>query len=359
MILLYIIQTLKNRFKMKKPIALFTMVIAASLVGCGGDSKTSVSAFQKSTILNNCMKQTSNTLYNNKSVRFDTATFTSTVPTEIQSEAFGRLFIARAKNPADVAKLLTQLNTHSDLVMYELKLTTGKDSATCRYITFRSMSGDTINTPVLFQIQKNNNSPLNAYNDSPLVEKNVFEFIKDYPLPVHGLWYFKLDTQQTATKGQGNALDKLQSILLNATTTPETLQDLGPRIQINNASELARYAVSNLDVPEYVLENPMYLTPVVVSRQVTRLANINADDMSVRRMDKFNEERYVDPNTGINIHNDTLAELKNDYGLDDRTHNIVIEEVNKQEMFNRNVAGAARTGADTYTDNELKDAKIN
>jgi hypothetical protein len=227
-------------------------------------------------------------------------------------------------------------------------------------MTFRSLSGDTIKTPVLFQIQKNNDSPLTAYNDSPLIEKNVFEFIKDYPLPVHGLWYFKLDTQQVTTKAQGQALDKLQSILLNATTASETFQDLGDRIQINNASELARYAVSNLDVPEYVLENPMYLTPVVVSRQVTRLANINADDMSVRRMDKFNEERYVDPNTGINIHNDTLAELKNDYGLvDDRTHNIVIEEVNKQDMFNRNVAGAARTGADTYTDNELKDAKIN
>ena len=345
---------------MKKPIALFTMVIAAALVGCGDDSKTSASALQKSTVLNNCMKQTSSTLYNNKSVRFDTATFTSTVPSESQSEALGRMVISRAKSSTDVSKLLTQLNSHSNLVMYELKLTSGKDSATCRYMTFRSLSGDTIKTPVLFQIQKNNDSPLTAYNDSPLVEKNVFEFIKDYPLPVHGLWYFKLDTQQVTTKAQGQALDKLQSILLNATTASETFQDLGDRIQINNASELARYAVSNLDVPEYVLENPMYLTPVVVSRQVTRLANINADDMSVRRMDKFNEERYVDPNTGINIHNDTLAELKNDYGLvDDRTHNIVIEEVNKQDMFNRNVAGAARTGADTYTDNELKDAKIN
>ncbi|MDN5624541.1 MAG: hypothetical protein L0G96_15500 [Acinetobacter sp.] len=345
---------------MKKPISLFTMVIAAALVGCGDGSKNSASALQKSTVLNNCMKQTSSTLYNNKSVRFDTATFTSTVPSESQSEAFGRMVISRAKSSTDVSKLLTQLNSHSNLVMYELKLTSGKDSATCRYMTFRSLSGDTIKTPVLFQIQKNNDSPLTAYNDSPLIEKNVFEFIKDYPLPVHGLWYFKLDTQQVTTKAQGQALDKLQSILLNATTASETFQDLGDRIQINNASELARYAVSNLDVPEYVLENPMYLTPVVVSRQVTRLANINADDMSVRRMDKFNEERYVDPNTGINIHNDTLAELKNDYGLvDDRTHNIVIEEVNKQDMFNRNVAGAARTGADTYTDNELKDAKIN
>ncbi|WP_436661110.1 hypothetical protein [Acinetobacter sp. P1(2025)] len=194
----------------------------------------------------------------------------------------------------------------------------GNKNMQCEYAFFDNNKGELKKLPILISVKSGNAValPPQKYIQAVTLKDYAFSYFQSK----HGVKYSNITASNhyKATDNK-NIIPSLRNQLTQATLSGDNLQPLdvntNPEISGANEQELALNATKDLYYPQYTPENPIYLTSIVTSRQIQMIGNFQASDRNVKEMDKFNENRYVDPDTGIETRRDVLQVIQNEYGI--------------------------------------------
>ena len=205
------------------------------------------------------------------------------------------------------------------LKVASMELKADQRVASCSYVVFDDNKGQLLKLPYLFAQNITGQPPLLMTNGVYISEVNAMDFSKNLLAKNAGINYYSLTSSNSYRPDNNDGvLSNLNSALNSILFSEKRFQRLAqttPQDHFNEV-DLANYAVRDLYFPDYIPENPIYLTPVINVTHVSLVSDIETSNRANQAMEKFNAERYVDANTGINLYNDTLAELKNEYGID-------------------------------------------
>lgn len=364
MLLLLITLTFAKRTIMKKETVLIsTCALSLSLLGCGSAESPNLNNFQNAALVNNCIDTTLKSYFNGKSVTFGSSKVTGLVPQQNEVKSFANVFLGSiGSKEEELTNYKEYLNQNPLIFQSVVSLNDGKQDFKCNYIYSTDSKGEIKKYPFIYAIQKGSEQPLEYKNGGYIKPYHAFEYIKQYITPNHGIKLFSLTTEANLkiSDGQSNLTSAISQFFTQKTLTAQQFKELGEHVQPVNAIELANYAVSGIRIPDYVPENPIYITPVVISKRIQSIGNYRASEIAVEKMENYLESRYVDADTGIFTHRDTLSEMEQEFGINAEGENIIIERVDNklQKIKDTNVPDTLRVNADNYTDKELEDAAI-
>ncbi|MCK4083776.1 hypothetical protein HCY52_08100 [Acinetobacter radioresistens] len=344
----------------KETVFLTTCAMSFGLLGCGSAESPNLNNFQNAALVHDCIDKTLKSHFNSKTVNFSAAKISGAEPSIEEAKSFAEVYVSSFGSKEDeINKYREHLNSGPNIFKSTVTLQDGKNSYKCNYMYSTNGKGDLQKLPFIYSVQKSNEAPLPYKNGGYIKPYHGFEYVRQYITPNHGVKLFSLTTEanlkpKSEQSGLANAINE---ILTNKAFSDQNFKHLGELVQANNAIELANYAVSGLEIPDFVPENPTYIVPVVVSKRIQNIGNYQADDIAVEKMDHFNQNRYVDPDTGIATHKDTLQQMAQEFGMNAK--NVIIEHVDAAKMKAENIPDTLRVQTDRYTDQELKDAAIN
>lgn len=344
----------------KETVFLTTCAMSFGLLGCGSAESPNLNNFQNAALVHDCIEKTLKSHFNSKTVEFSSSKISGTEPSIKEVKSFAEVYIASyGSKEEEMNKYREHLNGGPSIFQSTVTLQEGKDSYKCNYMYSTNSNGELQKLPFIYSVQKSNETPLLYKNGGYVKPYHGFEYIRQYITPNHGVKLFSLITEANLTpKSQQSGLaSAINETLTNKAFAAQNFKPMGEVVQAQNAIELATYAVSDLKIPDFVPENPTYIVPVVVSKRIQNIGNYHADDIAVDKMDQFNQNRYVDPETGISTHKDTLQQMAQEYGINAK--NVIIEHVDAAKMKAENIPNTLRVQTDLYTDQELQNAAIN
>lgn len=346
----------------KETVLLTTCAMTFALLGCGSAESPNLNKLQNAALVNNCVDVTLKSFFNGKSIDFQVAKIAGVIPQTSQVHSYADVFLSSfGSKEEEINKYREYLNNNPSIFQSNVTLNDGKTDYQCHYIYSTDAKGNIQKLPFLYSVQQGKEQPLLYKNGGYIKPYHGFEFLKQYITPNHGVKLFSLTTESNLKLDSTNSglSAAINQVITQKSLAPQTFQDLGEIAQPTNALALASYAVSGVQMPEYVPENPIYLVPVVVSKRIQNIGNYQATDRAVVQLDKYNEERFVDSDTGIATHRDTLKQMEHEFGVDTAGHNVIVEQVDAAKMRQTNVPDTLRVNADNYTDKELENAAIN
>lgn len=363
MLLLLITLIFTKRTIMKKEtVLLMTCAMSFALLGCGSADGPNLNNFQNAALVNDCVDTTLKSFFNGKSVEFTSSKITGVVPNTNEVKSYTDVFlISVGSKQEELNKYREYLNSNPLMFQSVVSLNDGKHDYKCNYLYSTDSKGNLQKLPFIYSVQKDNEKPLQYKNGFYIKPYHGFEYIKQYITPNHGIKLYSLITESNLNikNGQSGLLSAINEVITNKTYSSQKFQELGEYTQPSNAAELANYAVSTIHIPDYIPENPIYLVPVVVSKRIQNIGNYQASDIAVAQLDNYVENRYVDPDTGIATHRDTLEQMQREFGLNNQGQNVIIERVDKNQLNTTNIPDTLRVNTDKYTEKELENAAIN
>lgn len=346
----------------KETVLLTTCAMTFALLGCGSAESPNLNKLQNAALVNNCVDVTLKSFLNGKSIDFQSAKISGVIPQTSQVNSYADVFVSSfGSKKEEVDKYQKYLNNNPSIFQSNVTLNDGKTDYQCHYIYSADAKGNIKKLPFLYSVQQGREQPLLYKNGAYINPYHGFEYLKQYITPNHGVKLFSLITESNLNLDSTNSSlsDAINQMITQKSLAPQEFQKLGEIAQPSNAIALASYAVSDVKMPEYVPENPIYLVPVVVSKRIQNIGNYKATDRAVIQLDKYNEGRFVDSDTGIATHRDTLKQMEHEFGVDTDGHNVIIETVDPSKMRQTNVPDTLRVNTDNFTDKELKNAAIN
>jgi hypothetical protein len=310
---------------MKKEISSAT-ALALSLFLSGCASSDTLEVTNKFSLLDACIDSISKDYAQNNELNITDVSIKTNSPNQDQITQYADLIKKNLSNPDDLEKFSAYLNKNPLLVSATIHVK-AKDKYSCSFMYGIDNSGKLKKLPYLYQIQE---------NDTKTIIKNQYvkpitmiQYLMGNIIPNHGIRYFNLSDDnslaiQQIDKDSAATVLNLLSIS-KSNQEPEFQQLVEPTLPMDSM-QVAQQALVGVKFPEVVNENPIYVTPVVVNKKLTMINDYTPNDRALAKMEEFNKNRYVDPNTGIALHNETLNELKNEYQQKNQG-NIIYEQI--------------------------------
>ena len=344
----------------KETVFLTTCALSFGLLGCGSAERPNLNNFQNAALVHDCIDKTLKSYFNSKTIDFSSAKISGSEPSIEEAKSFAEVYVASyGSKEEEMNKYREHLNSGTNIFQSTVTLQEGKNSYKCNYMYSTNGNGELQKLPYIYSVQKSNEAPLLYMNGGYIKPYHGFEYVRQHITSNHGINLFSLTTEANLKpkSDQSGLASAINETLTNKFFAAQNFKPMGEVVQAQNAIELATYAVSGLRIPDYVPENPTYIVPVVVSKRIQNIGNYQADDIAVDKMEQFNKTRYVDPDTGIATHKDTLQQMAQEFGLN--TKNVVIEHVDAAKMKAENIPNTLRVQTDQFTDQELRNAAIN
>lgn len=345
----------------KVTVLLTTCAMSFALLGCGSADGPNLKKFQNAALVNDCVDTTLKSYFNGKSIDFNSPTITGVVPSPDEVKSYTEVFLVSfGSKQVELDKYQEYLSNNPQIFQSVVKINDGKHDYQCKYIYSTDSKGTIQKLPFIYAVQKSNEAPLQFKNAGYIKPYHAFEYIKQYITPNHGINLYSLKTEANLNLDgkQSGLVSTINQVITSNVKSAQVFQVLGEYVQPSNAVDLAAAAVNDIRIPDYVPENPIYLVPVVVSKRIQNIGNFHASDRAAVQIEDYVENRYVDPDTGIATHRDTLKQMEREFGLTTQAKNVIIELVDKNKINTTNVPDTLHVNTDRYTDKELENAAI-
>lgn len=298
----------------------FNLVCAVSLtlVGCGTTGLGEVSKLHAAPLLTDCMRQATAQIYNNEQKEFSTASISTGMPIAGDITFIAKSIKSFLSNETESLKEYGKiLEKNPTAKVVRIDLTTVTDKNSCEYIYFMDKNGVITQNPVLFKV----NGPRQSYyvnSDEAVQEITPIEYLFELPRSQHGFRLYSLSYGNVTSKPTVNNQDVLKRIGdVIASNSLLEFYDLDQPMQDSLAMDLANATTANLKIPSFVPQNPIYITPPIRSHRISGLDITDAENINAQQMNQYNEDRFVDANTGINTTRDVLNKMRQELGLGD------------------------------------------
>ncbi|MFX2258285.1 hypothetical protein V6380_16195 [Acinetobacter variabilis] len=282
------------------------------------------------------MNEATSHVYNNENKEFSTASISLDMPKNGDLTHIGKSIKSYLSNETESMNKYDEVLKKSPTVkIIRVGLTTTNDKISCEYVYFVDKNAAISQKPLLYKI----NGPRQQHfilADHTIEEITPIEYLFDLPKNQHGFRLFNLEFNASAPKSSVNNQDILKRI--GDVITSNNLLDfyeMDQPVQYSLAVSLAQSATSNLKIPTFVNQNPIHVTPAMNKTPLRNLDISDEENINAKQMEEFNENRYVDANTGINTTRQILNQMRAELGLLDSRFKIG-DEANTDLSINTN-----------------------
>lgn len=297
--------------------------LSITVAGCSSTGSGEVGRFLAASLMTDCMSEATSHVYNNENKEFSTASISLDMPKSGDLTHIGKSIKSYLSNETEsMNKYDEVLNKKPTVKIVRVGLTTIHDKISCEYVYFTDKNAAISQKPLLYKI----NGPRQQHfilADHTIEEITPIEYLFDLPKNQHGFRLFNLQFNASAPKPSVNNQDILQRI--GDVITSNNLLDfyeMDQPVQYSLAVALAQSATSNLNIPTFVTQNPIHITPAMNKTPLRNLDISDEENINAKQMEEFNENRYVDANTGINTTRQILNQMRAELGLLDSRFKI-------------------------------------
>lgn len=289
--------------------------LSVTLVGCGSTGTHEIGRLLAAPLMTDCMNNAISYIYNNQKTEFDTANISLNTPQEDDITYIGKSIKSYLSNQTETMQQYSDvLNKYPTVSVVGIGLTSGRDQISCEYVYFADKNKIS-QKPLLYKISGANQKHY-ILADQPVSEISPIEYLFELPKNQNGFRLFNLEFKKNTFKPTLNNSDVLKRIedVVSSNNLME-FYDLDQPVQAALSVQLANYATANLDIPTFLPQNPIRLTPPINKNLDLKIDFTDEENINAKRMQRFNEERYVDPLTGINTTRNVLQQMREELGL--------------------------------------------
>lgn len=289
--------------------------LSVTLVGCGSTGTHEIGRLLAAPLMTDCMNNAISYIYNNQKTEFDTANISLNTPQEDDITYIGKSIKSYLTNQTETMQQYSEvLNKYPTVSVVSLGLTSDRDQISCDYVYFADKNKIS-QKPLLYKISGANQKHY-ILADQPVSEISPIEYLFELPKNQNGFRLFNLEFKKNTFKPTLNNSDVLKRIedVVSSNNLME-FYDLDQPVQAALSVQLANYATANLDIPTFLPQNPIRLTPPINKNLDLKIDITDEENINAKRMQRFNEERYVDPLTGINTTRNVLQQMREELGL--------------------------------------------
>lgn len=297
--------------------------LSISVAGCSTTGSGEVGRFLAASLMTDCMNEATNHVYNNENKEFSTASISLDMPKSGDLTHIGKSIKSYLSNETESMNKYDEVLKKSPTVkLVSVNLTSMNDKISCEYVYFVDKNAEITQKPLLYKI----NGPRQQHYilaDHTIEEITPIEYLFDLPKNQHGFRLFNLEFNASAPKPSVNNQAILKRI--GDVITSNNLLDfyeMDQPVQYSLAVALAQSATTNLKIPTFVTQNPIHVTPAMNKTPLRNLDITDEENVNAKQMDEFNENRYVDANTGINTTRQVLNQMRAELGLLDSRFKI-------------------------------------
>lgn len=297
--------------------------LSITFAGCSTTGSGEVGRFLSASLMTDCMNEATSHVYNNENKEFSTASISLNMPKTGDLTPIGKSIKSYLSNETEsMNKYDEVLKKNPTVKLVSVNLTSMNDKISCEYVYFVDKDAVITQKPLLFKI----NGPRQQHYilaDHTIEEITPIEYLFDLPKNQHGFQLFNLEFNSSTPKTFVNNKEILKRI--GDVITSNNLLDfyeMDQPIQYSLSVALAQSATSNLKIPTFVAQNPIYVTPAMNKTPLRNLDITDEENVNAKQMDEFNENRYVDANTGINTTRQVLNQMRAELGLLDSRFKI-------------------------------------
>lgn len=297
--------------------------LSITFAGCSTTGSGEVGRFLSASLMTDCMNEATSHVYNNENKEFSTASISLNMPKTGDLTPIGKSIKSYLSNETESMNKYDEVLKKSPTVkLVSVNLTSMNDKISCEYVYFVDKDAVITQKPLLFKI----NGPRQQHYilaDHTIEEITPIEYLFDLPKNQHGFQLFNLEFNSSTPKTFVNNKEILKRI--GDVITSNNLLDfyeMDQPIQYSLAVALAQSATSNLNIPTFVAQNPIHVTPAINTTPLRNLDLNDEENLNAMEMDVFNENRYVDANTGINTTRQVLNQMRAELGLLDSRFKI-------------------------------------
>lgn len=309
---------MKNRQRVK-----FVCAISITLVGCGTSGLGEINKYQAAPLLTDCLENATSYIYNNEQKEFSSASIMLDMPQSRDLTYIAKSIKSYLSNETESLKeFQASIKNNPSVKIVRVNLTALNDKMSCDYVYLTDKNQTVIQEPLIYKVTgPHQNHYINA--EKTINAISPIEYLFDLPKAQYGFRLFHLNFIDKAAKptlSNSDVLNRLSSVL--ASNSLLEFYDLDNPIQENQAIELANAATSNLKIPSFVPQNPIYVTPSIKSKPMTSLDIADEDNINVKQMNEFKNDRFVDASTGINTTRHILNEMKEELGIGNNQYTV-------------------------------------
>ncbi|NNH76521.1 hypothetical protein HLH17_02240 [Acinetobacter sp. ANC 5380] len=295
-------------------IAIFSAILL-SLVGCTSNSVKTTPKLFAAPMLNDCISKVSSELFNNQIQSFSDPKIQINQP-EVQDLTYFAKSVKSyiAQETEALSKYQEKLDGKPIFHVFNIDMKNEKNSVSCSYIFSTDHKSRMDQKPVLFKIQSGKRVEFMS-NQNHIDAISPIEFLFDLPFKKQGVRLFDLEYSGT-TKLKNEAsnnqiLDRIHDVV-SSNNLLEFYQMSEP-LSPEKAALLANEAVASVEFPHFIRPNTIHV--VVPPNKYLQKDKEEIKPAYLQNLDKFNERRFVDAETGINTSTEILNEMKRELGL--------------------------------------------
>lgn len=323
---------MKNRHRVN-----FVCAISITLVGCGTSGLGEINKYQAAPLMTDCLDNSTSYIYNNEQKEFSTASINLDMPKPNDLTYIAKSIKSYLSNETESLKEYQSTLKKNPLVkIARVNLTSLNDKISCDYIYLTDKNNLIIQQPLLYKITGPHQT--HYINSEQLVQEiSPIEYLFELPKSQHGIRLFHLnftDQVHKVTVNNSDVLNRISNVI--ASNSLLEFYDLDKPIQDSLAIELANSATTNLKIPTFVPQNPIYITPSLKSKPMTSLDIADDENINAKQMDQYNNERYVDATTGINTTRHILNQMRQELGIGDDRYTVGGKQESTQLSINTN-----------------------
>lgn len=290
--------------------------LSATLVGCGSTGTSEIGRLLAAPLMTDCMNNATSYIYNNQKKEFDAAHIALDMPHSDDVTHIGKSIKSYLTTETEsMQQYMDVLDKSPTAKVVSIGLSSDQDKITCDYIYFTDKNAKISQKPLLFKVAGARQTHY-ILADQPVLEISPIEYLFELPKSQQGFRLFNLEYKQNSIKPTLNNADVLKRIgdVVSSNNLLE-FYSMDQPIQAELAIDLANYASSNLDIPTFLPQNPIHFAPPINKNLNINIDITDEENLNAKRMQQFNEERYVDPLTGINTTHKVLQQMRDELGL--------------------------------------------
>lgn len=289
--------------------------ISLSLIGCGSSGETKTPKLYAAPLLNNCIDQISENLFNNHTQEFSNPKIQLQQPEKSELTHIAKSVKSYvAQETEALQEYQEKLDKKPIFHVLKVSMNRGKQPISCSYVFATDKSFNIIQKPIIFNVQAGNKSEyLNSQNH--IDPTSPVEYLFELPKKNQGVRLYNLEyiasPKQPNAATNSEALSRISSIT-NSNNLLE-FYELSNPVSPEKAILLANEAVASVEFPHFVRPNAIHVV-VPPNKRITKDYTPTNQDY-IKKLDRFNDKRFVDADTGIDTSIGILNEMKRELGM--------------------------------------------